>query len=386
MPSVLDLLRDAVLNLFSRGARTLLTMVGVLLGLGSLVAMSGVAASMGESVVRRFDRYAATQVLLSAPGAGSSHITEADLDRVRRLEGVDGVAWVCHFGTMTVAGPWGGEPVSLDVIGASPGSMTVLEAHLAVGTDLDVPVLADKPVALVGAGVAHRLSLANPQDGASLVVDGHNLGVMGVIDDIPRLPMILNQVILPLQAAEERWGSTCTSTDIVIRTQPAWAPSVAAVARQLVTPEDLDQWTVAVPPSPDSLRQSVMTDLSVMYVVVAAISLAVGVLSIANTMSVSVLERRSEIGLRRALGYSPQGIFTLFSTEAFIIGFLGGLTGSALGCLTVIVIAIANGWPIVIGPVLALAVPWLGGVIGLLGGLGPAIRAARTSPAAALRA
>lgn len=387
MPTLIDLLTDAALSLFSRGMRTLLTTAGVLLGLGALVAISGVTGSMGENVVRQFDRYAATQVLLSAPGDAAAQVSDADLDRLRAVEGVEGVAWICHLGFREVSDAWGGEPVSLEVVGVSPGAVGVLEPRIAVGADAGgVPTLDDRLVALVGTGVAHRLALGSPQQGASLRVDGRNVSVSGVVDDVPRLPIMLNQVVLPLAAMQQHWGDTCAVADIVVRTRPNWAASVGQIARQIVAPQSVGQWTVSVPPSPDALRRGVVADLSVLYGVMAGISLAVGVLSIGNTMSVSVLERRGEIGLRRAVGYSAGGVFALFSLEASAIGFLGGLLGSSLGCLTVIAVALVNGWPVVVSTTLVVLVPFLGGLIGFLGGLVPAVSASRVSPATALRA
>lgn len=385
MPSLVDVVLDALHSLFSRGVRTLLTMSGVILGLGSLVALAGVSESLGENVVRQFDRYAATQVLLSAPGAAAQDVTPVSLDQLRSLDGVDSVTEVCHAGTHEVTNPLGGSPVSLEVIGVSTGGIQELEAHLASGTDFTDAIPDSERVALVGVGVARRLDLASPERGTSLLVDGRSVSVVGVVDDIPRLPMLLNQVVMPQGTVRSVWGATCATIDIVVRTQPNQAGSIGAVARHIVSPHRVEQWTVAIPPSPDSLRHGVVQDLSALYAVISGISFAVGALSIGNTMSVSVLERRSEIGLRRAVGYSRAGIFALFSIEAFSVGFMGGLLAASLGSLTVVGIALANHWPIVISPTLVLAAPALGGFIGLVGGLVPALNAARVYPATALR-
>lgn len=382
-----DLVADVALSLFSRGLRTLLTMAGVLLGLGSLVAISGVAGSMGENVVRSFDRYAASQLVLSASGTAANAVTSADLDRIRALNGVEDAVLACHLGFRNVANASGGESAQFEIIGISSGGLAVLEPRLSGGQLPGAAAEAERlPLAAVGTGVARRLNLGSPDHGTAVTVQGHDLAVVAVVDDVPRLPMLLNQVLVPLPTQQEIWGARCASVDVVVTTRPSWPPSVAGVVRQTLSPQAVDAWTVAVPPSPDALRRGVVSDLSVLYAVMAGLSLIVGVLSIGNTMSVSVLERRGEIGLRRAIGFSARRIFVLFSLEAFTIGFIGGLLGSSVGCMAVIAVAKINGWPIIVSAPLVLATPLLGGVIGFLGGLLPAWSASRVSPATALRA
>ena len=386
MPTLSDLIADANRTLFAKGLRTLLTMAGVVLGLGALVAISGVTGSMSENVVRSFDRYAATQVLLSAPGDAAPDLNQAGLDRLRALDGVEGVAQLCHHGLVGARNPLNQVSTSLDLVGVSPGGIEVLEPTIGDGHGFPAGgVLDGQPVALLGIGGARTLGTSSALGGSAIEADGRNLSLLGVLEDIPRFPSALNQILLPQASLQRIWGDRCESVDVLIRTKPNWASSVGQVARQIIAPHNQRDWTLGVPPSPDSLRHGVISDLTLLYGVMGAISLAVGVLSIGNTMSVSVLERRAEIGLRRAIGYSAAAIFTLFSLEALTIGFLGGLLGASLGCLVTMAVASISHWPLVITPAIVLVCPLLGAAIGFLGGIIPAAHACRVSAATALR-
>ncbi|MGD0554105.1 MAG: ABC transporter permease, partial [Streptosporangiaceae bacterium] len=142
---------------------------------------------------------------------------------------------------------------------------------------------------------------------------------------------------------------------------------------------------VTTPPAPQTLQSQVSGDLAGLFLVLASISLLIGAVGIANTTLVAVLERTEEIGLRRALGARPRHIAGQFLSESTALGTLGGLIGTSVGVLTVVLIAASQSWTAVINPALTLPAPLIGSIVGLLAGLYPALRASRTSPLAALR-
>lgn len=124
---------------------------------------------------------------------------------------------------------------------------------------------------------------------------------------------------------------------------------------------------------------------SSLLLVLAAITLLIGMVGIANTTLIAVVERTPEIGLRRAVGARPRHVTGQFLTETTAIGTVGGLIGTALGILTVIVVALAQSWTAIMNPLFTLPAPLIGAVTGLLAGLYPAWRAARIEPLEALR-
>ena len=139
------------------------------------------------------------------------------------------------------------------------------------------------------------------------------------------------------------------------------------------------------PPNPQNLQSEVTGDLASLFLVLALISLLIGAVGIANTTLVAVLERTEEIGLRRALGARPRHIAAQFLAEAAMLGTLGGLVGSCIGTAVVVISAAAKDWTAVLNPAYTLPAPLIGTVVGVLAGAYPALRAARTSPLAALR-
>jgi putative ABC transport system permease protein len=142
---------------------------------------------------------------------------------------------------------------------------------------------------------------------------------------------------------------------------------------------------VASPPVPQALQSQVSGDLTGLFLILATISLLIGAVGIANTTLVAVLERTEEIGLRRALGARPRHVASQFLAESTMLGTLGGLVGTSLGVLTVVVFAELQDWTAVLNPATTLPAPLIGSVVGLLAGTYPALRAAATSPLAALR-
>jgi putative ABC transport system permease protein len=172
---------------------------------------------------------------------------------------------------------------------------------------------------------------------------------------------------------------------VIARTAPGAAQLIGREGRAELDPDQPGRITAEVPPNPATLRSRVQASLSTLLSVLSLAGLGIGFLSIAAVTILSVAQRRSEIGLRRAVGYGRLAIATLIVLEAAGVGMLGGILGTSIGVLATAAISSGNHWTPVMNTTLVLLAPLLGVAVGILAGCYPAIRAARITPMAALR-
>lgn len=387
-----DLWDDGLASVAARPGRTALTIGGTVLGIGSLVVTSGIAASASANVISGFDAYKATEVVLR-----DSTTPSADLDP-SRLDALRGVKGVVHAGSwcdLTPSSPrlgsvavTGNDAANLNtVIALDADTLAALRPHYASGRGFtDTQAIRVRAVAVVGIGVARTLHLPNSELRPTVTVNGVPFTVVGVVDDVRRRAVTLNAVLIPTPArALVRPGPCPSPLEVVSATKLGAAQVVGSVAARVADPSLPDRFSVEIPPDPRALRQSVEKGLGSLYIALAIISMLVGALSIGNTMTVAVMERRAEIGVRRALGFRRRSIAALFCSESVLVGAIGGLVGTAAGTLVVLGVSGVKGWTPTFQPVVLLAAPLIGAVTGLLGGAVPAVRASKVEPARAVR-
>ncbi|MFC6596799.1 ABC transporter permease [Kitasatospora paranensis] len=399
-----DLVGEALGGVLQRPARSVLTLLGTVLGIGAFVAVLGLTATASGQIGRQFDLARATTVTVTdnpvtdgvPPGTDPPSGLPADADaRAGRIDGVTaaGVWWrVDPDGLRITATPTGGAEAGrgLAVFAASPGAVAAMHPVLAAGVTLDAFAERSRlPVVLLGEAAANRLGVHRLDAQPAVFIDGLPYTVLGVYRDVERLPDTLLGMIVPDTTALDRFGNPGTGEDRSAHLLAATrAGAASVVARQLAValrPDAPERLTVTAPPDPHSLQDHVTSDLTGLFLALAAICLVVGAVGIANTTLVAVLERTEEIGLRRSLGARTRHIAAQFLTESTALGALGGLIGTALGVAVVVAVAAARDWTAVLQPWATLPAPAAGALVGLLAGVYPAVRAARTDPLTALR-
>ncbi len=390
-----DLFEEATAGVLQRPGRSALTMLGTILGIGTFVAIIGIAATAGGQIDRRFTQLAATEVTVEDAAAGG---TDKDLSlpldsraKLKPIKGVvdGGVYWPLPLDNPKLTGvpDLHTSAEGLGLFAADPGVWAAMRPTLSAGRFYDDFHQGTRQrVAVLGAVAAQRLGITRLDSNPAVFIDGSPFTVVGVVAQAQRLPEMLLGVVIPTTTALAAFGPPRGRTArMLIETTLGGAPDVARQVPVALRPDAPQLVKATMPVDPQRLRGAVTDDLQAMFLLLAAVSLIVGAVGIANTTLVAVLERTAEIGLRRSLGARPSHIAAQFLAESGALGALGGLCGTALGVLLVLVVALSKGWTAVLSPWTALTAPFAGIVVGLVAGLYPAMRAARIEPVKALQ-
>jgi putative ABC transport system permease protein len=267
---------------------------------------------------------------------------------------------------------------------------TSLGVPQAVGTSVNRgsylnPATSREPVCVLGAAAAQRLGIDKVYPGERVWVGGMWFYVAGILNPAVLAPELDGAVLIGFQAAERYLKFDGHPSTIYVRARTTQVAAVQSVLGATANPENPSQVNVSQPSSALTARADAAGAFNGLFLGLGAVALLVGAVGVANIMIISVLERRSEIGLRRALGATKAQIRTQFLTEALLLALAGGAAGIAAGSIATAIYASTKHWAIVIP-----TVAWAGGIaaaitIGAIAGLLPAIRAARLSPTEALR-
>ena len=408
--SACDTASEAVAGIVQRPGRALLTMLGTVLGVGAFVAVLGLTSTGAGQISHQFTILQDTTVNVQDNGPVNNVAPPGTNPAIGFPSDADEIAQ--HITGVVAAGVWW--PVSLadgtsftgslalsasavqtvSLVAASPGAVRAMGLTMVAGSPLSsYENDSAQHVALIDTSTASELGIAPARLAShpAVFVNGVAYTVVGIYSSAQRVVSDESAMLIPENTALADFGNPVPGignqqeAQLVVATKIGAAQAVAKEIAAAELPADPSRLVVTSPPNPQNLQSEVTGDLASLFLVLALISLLIGAVGIANTTLVAVLERTEEIGLRRALGARPRHIAAQFLAEAAMLGTLGGLVGSCIGTAVVVISAAAKDWTAVLNPAYTLPAPLIGTVVGVLAGAYPALRAARTSPLAALR-
>lgn len=383
-----DLLRLASVGLRTRPLRGALSALGIALGVAAIVAVLGLSSSSEAGLLAEISRLGTNLLVVQNGQTLFGQTAELPAAAPRMIARIGPVTQVQQTGSVNVdvyRSPLipSEDTNILSVDAASLGLLRAVGTAVARGSYLNAAT-AGEPVCVVGAAAAQRLGIDRVFAGERIWLGGQWFYVAGILRPAVLAPEIDSSVLVGFPAAERELGFDGHPSTIYVRAVTSQVSSVDAALAATANPESPSEVDVSRPSSALVAQADAGGAFDDLFLGLGAVALLVGLIGVANIMVISVLERRSEIGLRRALGATRGCIRAQFLGEAVLLSVAGGAVGVGLGALSTLAYADVKGWPAVL-PALA----WAGGlaaalVIGVVAGLFPALRAARMPPAEAL--
>ena len=383
-----DLGRLSTVGLRTRKLRAGLSALGIAIGVAAIVAVLGLSSSASAGLLNEISALG-TNLLVVENGqtisGATAELPKAAPAMIARIEPVTQVEE-----TGTVNGDVFRNPLipstdtnAISIDAASLGLLHTVSTTVAKGSYLNAAT-AREPVAVLGAAAAQRLGIDRVYSGERIWADNMWLYVAGILNPAALAPDVDSSVLVGFPAAEHYLGFDGHPSTIYVRAQSSHVNAVDNLLAATANPQNPSQVDVSQPSAALVAQADAQGAFDDLFLGLGAVALLVGAVGVANIMIISVLERRSEIGLRRALGATRGHIRVQFLAEAVLLALIGGAFGVGAGALSTAIYA-STKHELVVIPALA----WGGGMgaailIGAIAGLWPALRAARMSPTQAL--
>jgi putative ABC transport system permease protein len=383
-----DLLRLGGTGLRSRPLRVFLSALGIAIGVAAMTAIVGISVSSKAEVNRKLDRLG-TNLLRVSPGqtlqGEKSPLPRESTGMISRIAPVQAVtatgevnAHVYRNDHIPV-----GRTGSIAVLAADDRLLATVGARVGAGSWFNAAT-AHYPAVVLGSQAAARLDVHTP--GIRLWLGNAWFSLVGVLDPVPLAPEIDGAALVGWDSANSYLGFDGRPTTIYLRAVESQLTPVRAVLAATANPQRPGEVQISRPSDAIAARETTNATLTRLLLGLGAVALLVGGVGIGNTMVISVLERRSEIGLRRALGATRGQIRGQFVTESLLLSTLGGAGGTVVGTVITAGYAIAQGWPTVVPVWATIAGFAVTILIGVIAGLYPAVSASRLAPTQALSA
>ena len=395
-----DGLRVASVGLRARPLRAALSALGIAIGTAAIVAVLGLSSSSQAGLLAEIDRLGTNLLTVEAGQSLTGQEAQLPVEAPGRITLLDAVQVLAHTGLMKDERVYRNSMIpaanssGLQVRAASLNLPSVLATGVARGSWLN-PGTAREPVAVLGGVAAERLGIDRVHADQRIWLGHRWFNVAGILGPSPLAADIDTSALVGYPAARRYLGYVSVGrsgvreagppSTIYVRTTAGQETAVQSLLAQSANPEAPSEVNVSQPSDVLTARAAAAGAFDSLFLGLGAVALIVGAVGVANIMIISVLERRSEIGLRRALGATTGQIRTQFLAESILLAVIGGVVGVLAGAAATAVYAGSKSWAVVI-PVEA----WLGGIasavlIGAFAGLMPAIRASRMPPTETLR-
>jgi putative ABC transport system permease protein len=385
-----DVLRTGTVGLRTRRARAMLSALGIAIGIAALVSVLGITSSSESALLAEIDQLGTNLLTVAngqAIGGREAELPPYATAMIRRVSGVTDVAPTAQLAGARVFRT-DKVPVydtgGLAVRAADPSLLRTLGASTRQGAFLNAAT-EHFPVTVLGFQAAQSLGVSGLRQPVRVVIGGRWFAVAGILNPLPFAPELDRSALVGFPVAAGLLGYDGHPSHIYVRTDVAKTTQVAALLGRSADPEAPGSVAVSQPSSALAARVAVVSAGTTLFLGLGIVALLVGGIGIANVMVIAVLERRTEIGLRRALGARRSHIAAQFLTESVLLSGFGGAAGVLLGAAVTAATAKARHWGLLIPPEALWGGLGLAIVIGSAAGLYPAARAARMSPTQALR-